>query len=171
MLMVALEKSKQHAKRPGRTAQRTPQRPKKKEIPVIGSSCTWKSDELDHLKVIIERDVDVRTMIPERFFRFDHLEEYPECKSAVRIWLTAGKRELCELSERDLENEKLVNRIRNPSRSTFLSLYDIFQTQSDLRQQNISRKRQRSKQASQVSSSMDVSQSTQITFGDIFFHA
>jgi hypothetical protein len=80
-LIVALAKSRQHAKRPGRTRARTPQGGRKNEVPVIGSSCTWKRDELDHFKVNIERDVDVQTMIPGKFFAFDHLEEYSECKS------------------------------------------------------------------------------------------
>ena len=82
--MVALDKSKKHAKRPGRTALRTPQRVRKKEVPSIGSSCTWKKDELDHFNVTIERDVDVRSMITGRFFSFDHLETYPRCIAADR---------------------------------------------------------------------------------------
>jgi hypothetical protein len=79
--MVALAREKEHAKRPGRTRPRTPQREKRKEVPVIGSSCTWKQDELDHFGVEVKRDVDVRKMIPEQFFRFEHLEEYAECDS------------------------------------------------------------------------------------------
>jgi len=82
--MVALAKARQHAKRPGRTRERTPQGVREKEVPVIGSSCTWKRDELDHFKVKVERDVDVRTMIPDKFFLFDHLEEYSECISTGR---------------------------------------------------------------------------------------
>ena len=42
-----------------------------------------------------------------------------------------------------MENEGLLNRIKNTSKAIFLSLYDILQTQSDLRQLNVSRKRQR----------------------------
>ena len=80
-LTVALAKARQHAKRRGRTRDRTPQGGSKEDVQVIGSSCTWKRDKLDHFKVTIERDVDVRTMIPERFFAFDHLEEYLECNS------------------------------------------------------------------------------------------
>jgi hypothetical protein len=45
----------------------------------IGSSCTWRAAELDHMKVRIRRDVDVAEMIPERFFNFEHLENYNEC--------------------------------------------------------------------------------------------
>ena len=49
---------------------RTPQsRGQRKKVPVVGSSCTWKRDELDHFKVTIERDVDVKLMIPPKVFR------------------------------------------------------------------------------------------------------
>jgi hypothetical protein len=77
-LTVAMQKSEEHELRPGRTRERTPPR-RAKPIPVIGSSCTWRHAELDHFKVTTVGDVDVKTMIPERFFNFDHLEEYPEC--------------------------------------------------------------------------------------------
>lgn len=79
-LMIAMARSKVHAKRPGRTRERTPQnRGKRNEVAVIGSSCTWKRDELDCFKVRMERDVDVRRMIPEKFFEFGHLVDYDEC--------------------------------------------------------------------------------------------
>jgi hypothetical protein len=80
-----------------------------------------------------------------------------------------GKQELCELNERDLENEKLLKRIRNKSSLVFLSFYDIFRTPSDLRQANISQKRQRSKQSSQMSLDVDVSESALISRGICFF--
>ena len=80
--MIALAKSRQHAKRSSqKTRFKTPQREDTEEVPVIGSSCTWKSDELDRFNVKIESGVDVRTMIPEKFFRFDHFERYPKCKT------------------------------------------------------------------------------------------
>jgi hypothetical protein len=74
-----MAKARQQAKRKSEwRQQRTPQ-PKEPDIPIIGSSCTWRDTELDHFKVTVERDVDVRKMIPERFFNFDHLEDYEEC--------------------------------------------------------------------------------------------
>jgi hypothetical protein len=82
--------------------------------------------------------------------------------------LMIGKKELCALSEKDVENTNLINRIRNNSRSSFDAMRKIIQTQSELRQANLSRKRQRSKQSSQISQSsldLEVSSSTQVTFG------
>ena len=77
--MVALAKEMEHAKRPGRTRLRTPQREKRKEVPVIGSSCTWKQDELDHFGVTLHGDIDVREMIPEKYFDFEGFARYERC--------------------------------------------------------------------------------------------
>jgi hypothetical protein len=90
-----------------------------------------------------------------------------------------GKAQLCVPSQKDVENERLVNRIKDHSRLVFLSLLEIFQTQSDLRQANIARKRQRNKQTSDISdisvsmntdisASRDVSQTVQISLGIYF---
>ena len=69
-----MAKAKQQAKRHTKSsrAKRTPE--PKQQIPVIGSSCTRKESELDQFKVKVCRDVDVRGMIPEKFFSFEHLE-------------------------------------------------------------------------------------------------
>jgi hypothetical protein len=80
----AMAKARQQAKRKGKwRKQRTPQ-PKEKEsvIRVIGSSCTWKDAELDHFNVKLKRDVDVRKVIPGKFFNFDRLEDYNDCISS-----------------------------------------------------------------------------------------
>jgi hypothetical protein len=81
LLTLALAKSKVHAKRPGRTRERTPSgRGNRNEVAVVGSSCTWKRDELDHFKATIERNVDVRKMIPEKFLdRVEKFERYGKC--------------------------------------------------------------------------------------------
>jgi hypothetical protein len=68
----------------------------------------------------------------------------------------------------DVENEGLVSRIENKSSIVFLSLLELFQLQSDLRQANIARKRQRNKQTSEVSSSMDIPQTDQTSLGIYF---
>lgn len=63
--------------------QRTPQSMEKMSvISVIGSSCTWRDVELEYFNVKLIRDVDVRQVIPEKFFNFDHLEDYNNCISS-----------------------------------------------------------------------------------------
>ena len=77
---VAMAQAKQQAKRKGNwKGSKTPPRQVVEEIPVIGSSCTWRDAELDHFRVKVHRDVDVRKLILDKFWRFDHLEYYEEC--------------------------------------------------------------------------------------------
>ena len=73
-----------------------------------------------------------------------------------------GKRELCEIQQADLEDETIIDGIENKSSSTFLSLCDILQEQSDVRQLNIARKRRKMKKSSsQTSHSLEVFKSSQ----------
>ena len=78
---VAMAKAKQQAKRKGNwRGPKTPPRQEEEErVPIIGSSCTWRDKELDHLKVKVVMGVDAREMIPEKFWGFDHLVDYNEC--------------------------------------------------------------------------------------------
>jgi hypothetical protein len=167
VLSLALVKAKQDAKKQkkaARTRDKTPQ-VEKKEILVIGSASTWKLDELQHFNVKIEKDVDVTKMIPQRYFAFDHLERYTRCLFPRRSSLIVGKEQLCALSDKDVENERVVNRIENNSFMVFVSLLQLFQVQSDLGQANITRKRPRNNQTSDVSVSMDIRQTAQISLG------
>jgi len=76
-----MAKAKQQAKRKGNwRGPKTPPRQEEEErVPIIGSSCTWRDKELDHLKVKVVMGVDAREMIPEKFFGFGHLVDYNEC--------------------------------------------------------------------------------------------
>jgi hypothetical protein len=75
-----MDKAKQQAeKKVNWREQKTPPIQEELKAPVIGSSCTWRDAELESLKVTVVRDVDVREMIPEKFFNFSHLEEYEQC--------------------------------------------------------------------------------------------
>lgn len=58
------------------TAQpRTPSKAKEVEKPLIGSSSTWNNDQLDQF--VVEQGVlDVRRMIPEKWFDFGQIENY-----------------------------------------------------------------------------------------------
>jgi hypothetical protein len=76
----AMAKAKQKSTRKRKQSEKTttPQ-PKEPDISVIGSSCTWGDTELESYMVTVERDVNVRKMIPEKFFKFDHLKNYKDC--------------------------------------------------------------------------------------------
>ena len=62
----------------------------------------------------MQREVDVKAFIPEKFFDFEHLEEYDNCIRHSRSGgLTASKNELCALSKEDVKNPVIVNKNRN----------------------------------------------------------
>lgn len=52
--------------------------PKKRrpERPVIGSGSTWTEDQLDLFRVEVKGGVDVKAMIPEKWFDFGSLDNY-----------------------------------------------------------------------------------------------
>jgi len=77
-LSLAMQAANEQAEKQ-KLATPKPKKPKKEEVKVIGSGCTWRRTELDHFKVALDRDVDVRDMIPQRFFEFENLEGYAEC--------------------------------------------------------------------------------------------
>ena len=53
---LAMANAKQQAKRKGKwRAQKTPPKQEETKIPVIGSSCTWGDEELDYLKVKVQK--------------------------------------------------------------------------------------------------------------------
>lgn len=50
---------------------------------MVGSSSTWAQDELDLFHVRVEGDVDVREMIPDKFFDFSSLENYHTSNAVI----------------------------------------------------------------------------------------
>ena len=79
---LAIWMEKRQAKRQKTTPTRT-KTPEPKN-PVIGSSCTWRGRELSEFKVVVQRDVDPKQMVPPKFFAFDHLAGYEQC---IRVYL------------------------------------------------------------------------------------
>lgn len=80
-----MSKAEKDEEKEDRTREKTPQQVEKveKDSLIIGSSSTWTRADLDHFNVRIEKDVDVKRMIPQKFFTFDHLERYTHCCSYV----------------------------------------------------------------------------------------
>ena len=76
-----MEGEKRQQKRATVTDANTPRKPETPQIPVIGSGSTWGEDELDMFKVTVEGNMDVKQMIPEKWFDFGGLEHYRESSS------------------------------------------------------------------------------------------
>ena len=71
-----MAKEKSERKRDEVQAADTPRRVRQQKVLAIGSSSTWNQDELDLFRVAVQGDVDVREMIPERFFDFGAVTNY-----------------------------------------------------------------------------------------------
>ena len=80
-----MEMEKKHKKR--LEGVETPKKIKKPVRHVIGSSSTWKEEELDKFKVQVE-EVAVKEMIPEKWFNFDGLDHYTSRNNS--LWMRAN---------------------------------------------------------------------------------
>jgi hypothetical protein len=74
--MVAMDKAAEQEQRPS-----TPKNPKPTKPKTVGSSCTWRNDELQRFAVQLEYGVDPRRMIPDKFWEFDTLSMYTKRNS------------------------------------------------------------------------------------------
>jgi hypothetical protein len=74
IVMIAMAGGKRQKARVN-SQPRTPSKPKAPERPVIGSSSTWRKEQLD--RFLVQQGVlDVKTMIPEKWFDFGQLDNY-----------------------------------------------------------------------------------------------
>jgi hypothetical protein len=89
----------------------TPKKPSQKpKRSVIGSSSTWKEEQLDLFKVKL-KDVDARgTMIPEKWFDFSGLEKYQQSNNPMGLfcWLTVARDFLLSIQRDDFMNNRLL---------------------------------------------------------------
>jgi hypothetical protein len=77
ILMIAMAGGKRQKARIN-SQPRTPSKPKVPERPVIGSSSTWRTEQLDRF-LVWQGVSDVKTMIPEKWFEFGQLDNYQSC--------------------------------------------------------------------------------------------
>jgi hypothetical protein len=75
LLTTAMATSKKRGKGQ-KTTPRAPKKPKDPPKPMIGSSSTWRQDELDLFEVRISSEADAKKLIPEKWFDFSSLEDY-----------------------------------------------------------------------------------------------
>jgi len=79
----------------------TRSRPRPRESKVIGSSCTWRADELQEFKVSYTNpEVDVKSLFdnPEKWFDFSDLQHYEKginSSSHLRISLIQKRETNC----------------------------------------------------------------------------
>jgi hypothetical protein len=74
-----MEAEKQQQKKAAVGGTSTPTKPKTKPDPkVIGSSSTWKDDELELFRVSLRDAASPKEIIPEKWFDFSRLKGYQE---------------------------------------------------------------------------------------------
>ena len=76
----ATEQEKKEAERPI-----TPKNPENDKHKIVGSSSTWRKDELQRFAVNLEHGVDPHQMIPAKFWKFDRLAMYTKRTSLIAI--------------------------------------------------------------------------------------
>ena len=74
--MKAMAGEQKQKKKAMLKAPRTPKKENRPEKFVIGSSSTWKNEQLERFEVQIGGQVGVKEMIPEKWFDFRGLEHY-----------------------------------------------------------------------------------------------
>ena len=128
----------------------TPRTPKRKredeKHPTVGSSCTWRRDELDRFQAKVSRGVDAKHMIPIKFFNFTGLEKYQKriLSPLFRNLLDLGIAELTAVSQDDLSHTEVIDDIENATSSFFRPLSLLLSVEPDTRQMTLSKKRRKS---------------------------
>jgi hypothetical protein len=82
----ATEQEKKEAERPT-----TPKNPENDKSKTVGSSCTWRKDELERFAVSLEHGVDPHQIIPAKFWMFDRLMMYTKRTGPIAIRVAAYK--------------------------------------------------------------------------------
>ena len=137
--MAGEKRQKKQAKLAGAS---TPKRTQRPEKPVIGSSSTWNDDQLDLFKVTEAEEVDIKRMIPEKWFDYGTLENYQYSTSSLFSQLTLARDNLLSVEPADLSDNKVLLRKAQQLYGAFRTLRKIQKLKvTDSRKENLSEKR------------------------------
>ena len=138
--MAGGKRQKKQAKLAGAT---TPKRTQRPEKPIIGSSSTWNDDQLDLFKVTVAGDVDVKRMIPEKWFDYGTLENYQSSASSLFIQLTLVAHDnLVSVELADLSDDNALFKKSQRLYGAFKTLRKLLKLKvTDSRKENLSEKR------------------------------
>jgi hypothetical protein len=144
ILMTALETEKQQNARLN-SEPRTPSKAKDLERPLIGNSSTWRNDELDRF-MVEQRVLDVRRMIPEKWFDFGKLDNYQSCTKPTSVFgrerLIIVRDQITSVTSDEITNNRVIVQKAPHFISTFRNLQDLRRLNvTDTRQDNLAEKR------------------------------
>jgi hypothetical protein len=74
-IAMAAEKKQAQKQKAQVNQPQTPSKPRVPERPLIGSSSTWRNEQLDTF-MVRQGVLEVKEMIPDKWFDFGRLEEY-----------------------------------------------------------------------------------------------
>lgn len=125
-----------------KTAPRTPKKPKQLPKPIIGSSSTWKDEELERFKVRRGGEADPKTLIPEKWFDFESLERYQFGMNPHVTQLTIVRNQLTSIGPTDLLNDRVLFEKATHFHAMFLTLQDLENLKiTETRMENLADKR------------------------------
>ena len=132
---------------------RTPSKPRIPERPVIGSSCTWTKDELD--RFLVEQTVlEVKEMIPEKWFDFGQVENYQSGNDPSQMLLTVVRDQITSVHTDEIQNTRVVMEKAPHFHNTFCNLRHICGLNiTDTRVGNFAEKRHEKRSYDQTTSS------------------
>ena len=148
---------------------RTPKPRKLPEKPVIGSSSTWREDELDRFNVRRPGDSDVKTLIPDKWFTFERLQEYDAGNTLSRDhYLNCIVRnQLVSVSREELSDNGLVRAKTGHLFAMFRTLQRLEHLKlTDTRKENLAGKRQEKRNSQSYPLSTQMSLKSAVAVGD-----
>jgi hypothetical protein len=120
----------------------TPSKPRITERPLIGSSCTWNKGELDRF-LVNQRVLEVKNMIPERYFEFGQVEGYQSSSKPFQMLLTVARDEITSVQKDEINNTRVVMKKTPFFSNSFRNLRHICELNiTDTRLENLAEKRQ-----------------------------
>jgi len=103
---------------------KTPIKPRTTGTPLIGSSCTWKQEELD--RFLVEQSViEVKAMIPDKFFEFREVAKYQSSNNPIHTLLTIARDEITSVQTDEIKNNGVVSEKAPHFNYTFQNLRQI----------------------------------------------
>jgi hypothetical protein len=106
-LITAMEAEKQQK---GRLypEPRTPSKPKEPERPLIGSSSTWRNDQLDRF-MVEQKMLDVKAVIPEKWFDFGQFDNYQARFNFQDTELTVVRDQIISVQADELSDNRTIH--------------------------------------------------------------
>jgi hypothetical protein len=103
---------------------RTPSKPRTPERPVIGSSSTWRKEQLDRF-LVAQSVLEVKTMIPEKWFEFGQLENYQSGNKPFQKWLTVVRDQITSVQPNEIKSNRVILQKAPHFTHTFWNLQHI----------------------------------------------